>query len=178
VIQKQSTLIAVLNIPPKRKVGTVLNPVNEDDTSFNKWGCLLARTRDVENAYSRKGVTAVEVFNLVEPLRDTLQLQLDSPIVLAKTFGSGSDTNLFANHSATGGNTGLCCVAAGSYVAGDGGLLQKMTTSVHIQTKKLSCDMKPEDAPSKFSMGQIVPLHFCIQGVLTDREQQIQCASY
>jgi hypothetical protein len=107
-----------------------------------------------------------------------LQLQLDSPIVLAKTFGSGSDTNLFAYHSATGGNTCLRCVAAGSYVAGDGGLLQKISTSVHIQTKNLSCDMKPEDVPSKFSMGQIVPLPFCIQGVLTDREQHIQCALY
>jgi hypothetical protein len=56
----------------------------------------------VENSYSRTVVTAVEDFNLFEPLRDTLQLQLDSPIVLAKQFGSGSDTKLFARFV-------LCC---------------------------------------------------------------------
>jgi hypothetical protein len=32
-------------------------------------------------------------------------------------------------------------------------LLQKMTTSVHIQTQNIPRVMKPEDVPSKFSMG-------------------------
>jgi hypothetical protein len=99
-------------------------------------------------------------------------LELEKKMTLTRTFACGSDANLFAVHLATSGHTKLCMVAVGNFVSGDGGVLQKMTTVVQLQSSNIFRLMKPSETPSNFSMGQIIPLPYCIPGVQGDQQQQ------
>ena len=51
------------------------------------------------------------------------------PFTLQKVLACGSDANLFAIAEATDGDPSRCLVACGSYVAGDHGCLQTLSTS-------------------------------------------------
>jgi hypothetical protein len=122
-------------MPPKRI------PFVDEDICFNKWRCVLAKMQNVEWSTTRKS--------------STLDLKLDSPTTLSKTFACGSDANLFDMHTTTGGNTSLYMVAAGSYLSGGRGVLQKMSTTVHVVQSSIYHVLKAEEIPRNYSMDQI-----------------------
>ena len=83
---------------------------------------------------------------------------------LSKICSCGSEANAFAICETTGGDTSACLFAAGSYVAGDGGTLQMLTTSSAYGTHLGPCIVCIPDRASAFAQKQTVALPYFIPG--------------
>jgi hypothetical protein len=84
----------------------------------------------------------------------------------------GSDANMYAIISASDGDTSRCLVAAGSYIAGDDGLLQCWSTNTFSLKEGVSTVSTPEEVRNPFTRRQTVALPYSIQGVLSAKRQK------
>jgi len=118
------------------------------DNLANEWGHILCFPDKSESVS----------FSLFEM---RIRQATDGKFVLSKVVTCGSDANLWAIAQATDGDTGSCLLACGSYVAGDGGLLESWSTSgfsVREPTAKIT---NPASATS-FTQNHTVALPYHI----------------
>lgn len=137
------------------------------DDLANAWGCNLV---EVDNKRKRGSATALlgDVSDKSE-FSKLIASTIGTDFVLDKLTPNGSDANLYAITSLTEGDTNLCLVACGSYVAGDKGPLQSWSTSGFSVKKGGPCAvLNPANVPSPFTRSHAIPLPYCIPGTMTD----------
>jgi hypothetical protein len=81
-------------------------------------------------------------------VQQALQEQISSvcsPFELVKVEGCGSDANLYAINSITSMNPQQCAIAAGSYISGDHGPLQSLSSCVEYEDKSLTMIATPTE---------------------------------
>ena len=89
---------------------------------------------------------------------------------LEKVVACGSDANLWAISDATGFDTTCCLFGAGSYIAGDGGVLQEFSSSLVKVKESCCCVAPPHQVQSDLAQKNTVALPYHIPGVLSDYE--------
>ena len=82
----------------------------------------------------------------------------------------GSVANLWAINDATGCDTSRCLIAAGSYVAGDGGPLQPFSSSKFDLSDPYTLITPPEEMESSIARNNTVALPYYIPGSLSPAE--------
>ena len=83
-----------------------------------------------------------------------------SPFQLTKITSCGSDANLYAVCMISGGMSTNCLFACGSYIAGDGGPLQKFSTSQFDVQQRVAIIQEPMNAMSDAQMFTVpLPYH-------------------
>ena len=95
---------------------------------------------------------------------DQVRKDLNGQFLLEKVTPNGSDANLYAVNVLTNGDNNGCLVAAGSYVAGDGGPLAPWTTSTFDLERGPSLVQHPADVASEFTLQHTVALPYYIPG--------------
>lgn len=90
--------------------------------------------------------------------------------VLERVSSSGSEANGWAINDATGLNTSLCLLGAGSYVAGDGSALQSLSTSEFSPASELALIKPPHEVRFGTGRANTVPLPYHIPEVLSARK--------
>lgn len=135
------------------------------DNCQNDWGCILAvcsTKRCGDSSYADERI-----------LRDKISVTFNKKFVLAKVASSGSDANMHAVMAATYGDTNALLVAAGSYVAGDGGTMQSMSSSDFSLKIGVSGIARPTKVTNTFTRSHTLALPYCIEGTLNPKAQKI-----
>lgn len=133
------------------------------DNCQNNWGCVLSvcSTKHVGNSsYADERV-----------LRDKITDTFSKKFVLAKVMPCGSDANMHAVMSATNGDTNAMLVAAGSYVSGDNGTMQTLSSSDFSLTEGISGIARPIKITNEFTRKHTIALPYCIEGALSKKSQ-------
>lgn len=133
------------------------------DNCQNNWGSVLGvgSTKHLgKSTYADERV-----------LRDMITATFKSSFVLCKVMSSGSDANMYALNSATNGDSNSLLVAAGSYVSGDNGAMQSMSTSDFSLRSGFSGIAYPSTVLNEFTRRLTVALPYCIDGVLEPKNQ-------
>ena len=132
------------------------------DDCANNWGCYLSllRNKDIRRFSAASGE------NFVTELKTRVSIDLEQEYVLTRVLACGSDANMFAVVQLTDGDTACCLIAAGSYVAGDGGPLQSWSTSTFSLVKGPSSITPPSLVASKFTRSHTIGLPYAIDGTL------------
>jgi hypothetical protein len=115
---------------------------------------------------------------VLEELKMKVSYDLKKEFVLTRVMSCGSDANLFAVVDLTEGDTESCVIAAGSYVAGDGGPLQSWSTNEFSVQRGPSGITSPKAVVNKFTRSHTVALPYIIEGVLdsnTAEEYENEC---
>jgi hypothetical protein len=134
-----------------------------DDCS-NYWGCALA---DIDISYQRRSSFTSEGNNSsLGNLKQKVDGTLKREYVVNRVTTCGSDANLHAVIDLAGGDTNLCLIGAGSYVAGDNGPLQIWSTSTFAVKNGLSCITNPSLVKNCFTLSHTIPLPYSIKGVM------------
>ena len=85
-----------------------------------------------------------------------------------KLTTNGSDTNLYVVTSLTRGNTSRCLIACGSYVSGDSGPLQSLSTSTFEFGSGPASIISPEDPKlTSFTLQHTITLPYSIEGAMS-----------
>lgn len=142
-----------------------------DDLS-NSWGCHLTTSSNGDFRRSRGTDSATDkyAFNI---FKETIRMQFNGKYVLTRVVSCGSDANLDAIMSRTGGDTNRCGIGTGSYVSGDNGVLQSWSTS-HYYTKEGPATISnPSEIKNTFTKTHSIPLPYSVEGVM-DHEDLIR----
>jgi len=146
------------------------------DNCANEWGCSLA----ILPRSKRTSPKDLSCENVQEDLKREVAKCLGNKFVLARVTSCGSDANLLAIAAATGGDTSLCLIASGSYIAGDGGELQSWSTSTFSSLKGPSSITPPHHIHSPFTRSHTIALPYAIPGVsdsATIEQYENECLS-
>lgn len=132
------------------------------DDCANNWGCYLGlfRSKDLRQFSSASGE------NVLAGLKSTVSIDLGHEYVLTRVLSCGSDANMFSVVQLTEGNTTSCLIAAGSYVAGDGGPLQSWSTSTFSIHGGPSGISPPTSVKNEFTRSHTIALPYAIDGSL------------
>lgn len=136
------------------------------DDMWNEWGCKLAI--DANSDCSKRKMNKITHSSKLElqSFGQRIAKDLEGKYYLSRVCICGSDANLHALFTITGGNTDLCLIAAGSYVAGDAGTMQSMSTSTYIAPMGPAGITDPSAVKCNFTKTHTVALPYSIPGVM------------
>ena len=140
------------------------------DDCHNSWGTTLC----IPDVIRAKRPAAVMEAKPDDSDRSQFRLLVASTMhqkfFLEKITPNGSDANLFAINAAMMGNNEGVLIAAGSYVAGNGGPLQSWSTSSFTMEKGPSYVKTPDDVPYSFTKEHTVALPYHIPKAIKDQD--------
>ena len=125
------------------------------DDLANNWGCTLIHPTDTSRR-SQQFAQGYSFKRLQEAIRKTTK----GRFLLTKVCGCGSDANLFASMESAIGDTSRISIAAGSYVAGDGSVLQSWSSSCFDCTAAFAVVQLPEDIDTGFTIDRTMALPY------------------
>jgi hypothetical protein len=138
------------------------------DNCSNFWGCYLA---DIDMAHLRRSSFTTEDNNsILNSLKVIVGKSCTKDFCFDRVTTCGSEANLHAVITVTDGDTNHCLIAAGSYVAGDEGLIQGWSTSTFALKNGLSGVTNPSVVKNLFTLVHTVPLPYSIKGVMDEVE--------
>lgn len=142
-----------------------------DDLS-NSWGCCLTVSDSSEIRRSRGTESAMDkpALNI---FKESIRMHFNGKFVLTRIVSCGSDANLDAIISITGGDTNRCGIAVGSYVSGDNGILQSWSTCRYSTKEGPATISNPSEIENTFTKTHSIPLPYSIEGVMCPRELSI-----
>jgi hypothetical protein len=111
------------------------------DNCENRWGCDLVR---LDQTLVDVDILPVQFEEVQQALQEQIS-SLRSPFELVKVEGCGSHANLYAINSVTFMNPQQYAIAARSYISGDHGPLQSLTSCVEYEDKSLTIIATPEE---------------------------------
>ena len=127
------------------------------DDLANSWGCALCCPKS--KRHTHHGDNDLTTFTRL--VKTTLKGEYE----LKKVVSCGSDANCYALMCASDGDTSRCLLGAGSYVAGDGGPLQHMSTSAFEVLGSGLCLVTPPTQVSDFTREHTIALPYYIPTV-------------
>jgi hypothetical protein len=138
------------------------------DNCSNFWGCYLV---DIDTSQLRRSsLTSEDNNGIYTTFKQMVDNTFKKKYCLSQVTTCGSEANLNAIIALTDGDTNRCLVAAGSYVAGDGRLLQTWSTSTFALNNGLSGVTVPSLVKKKFTLNHTIPLPYSIKGEMIESD--------
>ena len=135
----------------RKKDGHILSIIHHHtimaDDLANNWGCNLVLTSTDRIRRDSIGGNS----NCFKRLDEAVSKSTKGMFILTKACGCGSDANAIAISEAANCDTSRLAIAAGSYVAGDNSILQRLSTSCFDVQAALAVIQPPQDIAEEFT---------------------------